>query len=265
LWASGALDRVSAVVDHTIIVIIEDDDHDVVVMRDVSRSLVPAEGAVTRATSRQLLAGLAALHQASHTEPQQDLCPIGARYQMFSPSSHARTDLPGLHPARKTILTGWQLFAERVPADVVAAVSAVHDEPTRLSAPLADLPTTLVHGDAKLLNLGIGPTGLIAIDWGDLTGFGPPEIDVAWYALMNHARLGVTPDEIFADYEEQANQPLSPQAVDLACIGSLAQMGFKLAATAVNGTTAQMRVEADASLAWWCRRVRIAIERTGMD
>jgi len=45
-------------------------------------------------------------------------------------------------------------------------------------------PSTLLHGDAKLENLGLGSSGLVAIDWGDLTGFGPPEIDVAWYALQ---------------------------------------------------------------------------------
>jgi aminoglycoside phosphotransferase (APT) family kinase protein len=183
---------------------------------------------------------------------------------MFAPSIHAGDDRPGAHPAREAIVAGWELFAEQAPRDVVAAILAVHAHPAVLSDQLAAYPATLLHGDAKLPNLGLGPTGLIAVDWGDLTGFGPPEVDVAWYALMNELRLGVTPDTTFAAYQALATQPLEPQAVDLACIGSLAQMGFRLAGTAVGGDSPAERARADARLAWWCHRVRVALDRTGI-
>jgi hypothetical protein len=263
LWTSGLLDRVSVVVDHAIVDIIEDDGHEVVVMRDVSTELVSGE-AVSPETSRRLLAGLAALHAFGRSETPQPLCPIGARYRMFAPRVHATCDQPGAHPARDLILAGWSLFAERVPADVVAAVFAVHDDASALTDRLAQYPTTLLHGDAKLANLGLGPAGLIAVDWGDLTGFGPAEVDVAWYALMNEARLGVAADETFAEYQAVARHRLHPDAVDLACIGSLAQMGFKLAGTAVNGKSPELQRRAAASLDWWCHRVRVALDHTGV-
>ena len=79
LWTSGVLDRVSAVVDHTIIDVVDDHGHDVVVMRDVSEHLLPAEGPVSRTTSCRLLAGLATLHDLARRETPQELCPIGAR------------------------------------------------------------------------------------------------------------------------------------------------------------------------------------------
>ena len=218
----------------------------------------------SRATSRQVLTGLAALHELGRSEPPQELCTVGARYQMFAPQIHAADDEPGAHPAREFIITGWNLFAEHAPADIVDAVSAVHHDPLVLDGRLAKYSTTLLHGDAKVPNLGLGPAGLIAIDWGDLTGFGPPEVDVAWYALMNDQSIGTSPDETFADYQDVATRPLEPGAIDLACIGSLAQMGFKLAGYAVRGETPEVRAGASARLTWWCGRVRVALDRTGL-
>ena len=264
LWTSGVLDRVSAVVDHAIVDVVDDHGHDVIVMRDVTQELLPPKGPVSRATSRQVLTGLAALHELGRSEPPQELCTVGARYQMFAPQIHAADDEPGAHPAREFIITGWNLFAELAPADIVDAVSAVHDDPLVLDGRLAKYSTTLLHGDAKVSNLGLGPAGLIAIDWGDLTGFGPPEVDVAWYALMNDQSIGTSPDETFADYQDVARRPLEPGAIDLACIGSLAQMGFKLAGYAVRGETPEVRAGASARLTWWCGRVRVALDRTGL-
>jgi hypothetical protein len=264
LWTSGVLDRINAVVDHTIVDVVDDHGHDVVVMRDVSAHLLPTEGTILRATSRRLLAGLAALHELGRHETPQQLCPLGARYQMFAPHIHEADNGPGSHPRRQFIVSGWALFAEHAPADIVDAVFAVHRDPTSLADRLAHHPTTLLHGDTKIPNLGLGPHGLIAIDWGDLTGFGPPEVDVAWYALMNEQNLGTTPDEIFADYQAVAARPLEPEALDLACIGSLAQMGFKLPSPALHGSTPNILHGADNRLTWWCRRVDLALERTGL-
>jgi hypothetical protein len=192
LWVSGVLGHVGTVVDHAVVDIFEEDGHDVVVMRDMTEYLLAVPTPVARPTSRRLLAGLIALHDLGRVLEPQPLCSVDARYQMFAPSLHAPTDQPGTHPARDLILTGWTLFAEVAPPEVVDAVFAVHDGTVCLSERLRERPTTLLHGDAKLANLGRGPNGLIAIDWGDLTGFGPPEVDAAWYALMNEPRLGLT-------------------------------------------------------------------------
>src|SRR5438874_12483727 len=91
LWTSGVLDRVSPVVDHAIVDVIDDHGHDVVVMRDVSHELLAPDGPVSRATSVQLLAGLARLHDVGRAERPQELCGVGARYQMFGPQIHACT------------------------------------------------------------------------------------------------------------------------------------------------------------------------------
>jgi aminoglycoside phosphotransferase (APT) family kinase protein len=83
--------------------------------------------------------------------------------------------------------------------DVAEAIFAVHADPEPLAeALLASAPATLVHADAKLENLGFDGDRLVAIDWGELTGVGPPEIDVAWFAVMSGWRLDCMPDEVFA-------------------------------------------------------------------
>jgi hypothetical protein len=262
IWRSGLLGRLGRVVDHTVIDVVRIDGHEAVVMRDATAELLSPRGHVPRQTSRELLAGIAALHDASRTEPVLPLCPIGARYGMFAPATHAADDAPGAHPARHIIVEGWERFVDQVATDVAAAVFAVHRDPDALGRRLARFPTTVVHGDVKLENLGLARGRLVAIDWGDLTGFGPPEIDVAWYALMNTWRIGGSPGDAFADYEAASGRPLAREALDLACVGSLAQMGFKLARNATVAPDPATRHSAAEQLAWWTARVRTALDRT---
>src|SRR5205814_9179116 len=138
-------------------------------------------------------------------------------------------------------------------------VVAVHERPEVLAAALmASAPASLVHGDAKLENLGVGGNRLVAIDWGELTGIGPAEIDVAWLAMMSGWRMDALPDEVFAAYDQRAYRRLDSMALDLACIGSLAQMGFKLASRA-RATEQATRERAALLLGWWVTRVREAL------
>jgi hypothetical protein len=259
LWDSGTLAQVATTVDHTIITVVPSNGADVVVMRDVSDSLVPTGSTVSAPQLRQLVAGLAELHRAWQGHQLDGLCSPEARYGLFAPRLHAADDGPNRHPARDIILAGWRSFAELVPTDVADAVFAVHQRPELLAAALmASAPATLVHGDAKLENLGVCGNRLVAIDWGELTGLGPAEIDVAWLAVMSGWRMHVLPDEVFAAYDQHADRRLDPRALDLACIGSLAQMGFKLAARC-RAPDQPIRERAALLLDWWVARVREAL------
>jgi hypothetical protein len=262
LWESGRLARIRPVVDHTIIDVRGGDGHDVVVMRDARGELLPARVPVSRTTARTLLRGLAELHDACEGETDEGLCAIGARYAMFAPALHVPRGLPGAHPLAERIVQGWELFARHVDPDTAAAVFAVHGDPRRLDRRLARFTPTLLHGDAKLENLGLSGDGLVAIDWGELTGFGPREVDVAWFALKGAARIGCDPDEIFADYEAAAGRRMEPEALDLACVGSLAQMGFRFAVGAYASGPEAPHVAA-AQLTWWAARAGVALGRLG--
>jgi hypothetical protein len=261
MWTSGLLHRIAPVVDHTILDVRDVDGLDVVIMRDATGDLVPPTAPVSRDTSRRLLAGLAQMHESLGDVPVDDSCPIEGRYTMAAPNLHATYTGPGAHPMADTIVRGWQLFEEHVDRDVANAVAVVHREPKRLGDRLRRFPATLLHGDPKLENLGLAAGRLIAIDWGELTGSGPREVDVAWYAQKGSARIGCTPDDVFSDYNAVSSEPLDPQALDLACVGALAQMGFRLAAAAFLAGAEQ--VAAREQLEWWTARVRTALGRIG--
>ena len=223
--------------------------------------LLPPSGPVSRTVGGRLLAGLAGFHQAYEDEDIADLCPPEARFRMAAPATQRADTGPNPHPRRDEILAGWDTFAELVPAEVVDAVFAVHAHPESLTSPLiAAAPSTLLHGDAKLENLGLAGGRLVAIDWGDLTGIGPAEIEVTYFAVHGGWRIDWMPDDVFAAYNLYASRPLEPSALDLACIGSLAQVGFRMAIRC-RATDEGTCVRASALLDWWVTRVRDALSR----
>ncbi|MGH9187129.1 MAG: hypothetical protein ACRD0U_15130 [Acidimicrobiales bacterium] len=270
LWRSGVLGRLAPAVEHGVLDVVSCGDHDAVVMADLSERLWPHPAPLDHGTIRDAMAGLARMHGLGErlvTRGCLDglaMCPVGARYGMFAPAFHAGDPGPNPHPVRDRILAGWELFAECVDGDVAAAVAVVHGDPDgfgrRLTAACAT--PTILHGDAKPQNLGVTARRLTAIDWGELTGVGPREADVAWFALMStRARLDVDPDDVFATYQDVSGSALDPAIVDLACIGSLAQMGFRLAAVACLSSRPEARHEASTRLGWWNDRVRAALAR----
>jgi aminoglycoside phosphotransferase (APT) family kinase protein len=143
--------------------------------------------------------------------------------------------------------------------DVAEAVTAVHDDPGPLQRALEQFPSSLLHGDAKLENIGRGAEKAILIDWGDLTGYGPAEVDVAWYAVRGSARIDADLGDLFADYEAASGRKLDPRALDLVCLGSLAQMGFRMANSATLGRPETHEV-GRSQLDWWTGRVRPVLD-----
>ena len=272
LWQRGLLRRLEPAVEHGVLGIETDGDHEALVMTDLSDRLWEAAASLSETQVRAALAGLGHMHALGAEIVDRgelagvELCAVGARYGMFAPAIHDADDGPHPHPARQQIVEGWRVFFDRVAADVAGAVAAVHADPAAFGRKFeaVDRPTTVLHGDAKPENLGVGPDRrLVAIDWGELTGTGPREVDVAWFALMSTraARLAADPDEVFAWYEDVTGVTLDPLALDLACVGSLAQMGFRLARVAAEALNPAIRSAGAARLGWWESRVRAALDR----
>ena len=264
LWESGALDAVAGTMEHSVIDVCREDDHDVVVMADVSEVLLPPDARVARAEVECLLAGLARLHADFEDAAPGGLCTPARRHSLFLPSFQRADDGPHPCRVRSLIVEGWELLAERWPGDVVHAVFAVHDALGLLERELLrTAPSTLLHGDAKLDNLGLRGDRVVAVDWGELTGFGPAEMDVVWFAATSTLvapeaptwRIDAMPDEVFAVYNAKAARPLDPRTLDLACLGIVAQLGWylQLGDGAARERTAQLD-------AWWKARVLVALE-----
>jgi hypothetical protein len=270
LWDGGVLERVSAHVDQPVVAMRREDDHDIVVMEDVSASLVPWEGRVPRSIVDQLLGGLVELHQGLENHDFAGLCSPAERVMISSPTFHREDTGPNPCPFGMVLAEGWEQFAERVPDDVVGAIFAVLDDPSGLGAQLeVAAPQTLLHGDAKLNNMGLRDDGrLVLIDWGEVTGTGPAEMDVVWFVATSTFwmpgsitwAVDALPDELFAVYEARAGRPLDSRALDLACIGILAQCGSLLAVSAMAGPDEATCARAAEILDWWVTRVRRALD-----
>ena len=81
--------------------------------------------------------------------------------------------------------------AEPIPID------QIHQE---LAREWAELPHTLVHGDAKVANFAILPDRRVAaFDW-SLVRWAPPSIDLGWYVAVNGSRLAGERDAVLAGY-----------------------------------------------------------------
>jgi hypothetical protein len=153
------------------------------------------------------------------------------------------------------------MFFEQVPHEIGDLVAAVHAEPGLLARPLAERSATLLHGDPKLENLGVAPSRTVLLDWGELTGFGPRDVDVVWYAALANGRIQDGPDGVFADYDAAAARPVDLVARDLACIGGLCLLGFRCAGEALILPTEELRHRAATQLAWWVARARLSLSR----
>jgi hypothetical protein len=195
LWCSGLMHELPACLDHTVVAMARDgtgpDALIGILMRDVTGALVPEGDAVLPAAQhRAFLNHMAAL--AAWFAGWRDLLGLTTmanRLRFFAPEvlapELARADTD---PVVALADRGWARLAE-LAADLYATCAAIHRRPEPLVAALARTPSTFLHGDWKLGNLGSHPDGrTILLDWA-YPGAGPPCWDLAWYLALNRARL----------------------------------------------------------------------------
>jgi hypothetical protein len=260
LWASGILRRVPTAIDHAILAVEEDGDGWAVVMRDVSAALLPEDARLSRAASRRVLEAAAALHGAFPGGPPPALCPLADRYGFLSPAT-ARREAGGADQVPKLIARGWERLPEVVPADVAEAVLAVADRPAPFAAALERFPATLVHGDLKGGNLGFLGERVVLLDWGTQTGWAPPAVEVAWYLAVNASRIDATREQVLDDFRAAEGERHDEDALRLALLGGLVQLGWDKALHASGHPDPAVRAREAADLAWWTARARDALER----
>lgn len=217
-----------------------------------------------------VLDGLATLHAnpwaGTLSFGNAQLCPLAERVTLIC---RASLDRPG--PARDAvgdrILPGWDAFNRRAPEaarDVIASLGA---DPGPLLTALAALPSTLLHGDLKLANVGIEPDGTIdLVDW-QMVMVASVAVELGWFLVSNVASLPLPPDEVLAGYHAAA-ATRGPAAigdwdaqVDAAMLVGLLLRGWRKGADAEAGLTLASGVSAADDLAWWCDRVVAAASR----
>ena len=260
LWSSGLLRRVPAVIEHAILAVERDGDGWVVVMRDVSAALLPDAARLSRAGSRRVLEAAAALHAAFRDQPPVALCPLADRYGFLSPAT-ARREAGGPDQVPKLIARGWERLPELLPADVAEAVLAVAERPEPFAAALARFPATLVHGDLKLGNVGFLDGRVVLLDWGTQTGWAPPAVEAVWYLAVNASRIDATREQVLDDFRAAEGDRHDEDALRLALLGGLVQLGWDKALHATEHPDPAVRDREGADLVWWTARARDALER----
>jgi len=259
LWSRGVLARVPEVIDHAVVGAEQVEGGWVVIMRDVSAALVPEHARVSRADSRRVLEAAAALHAAFADDPPLRLCSLADRYGFLSPAT-ARREAGGADEVPRLIGRGWERFAEVAPAEVAGPVLAVLEGPASLAAALSRFPSTLVQGDLKLGNLGFSGDRVVMLDWGTQTGWAPAAVEVAWYLAINWSRIDATREQVLDDFRAAEGDRHDEDALRLALLGGLVQLGWDKALHASGHPDPAVRAREAADLAWWCDRARDALE-----
>jgi hypothetical protein len=254
LWDAGVFAHLPSSIDSAILDIQAVPGGAVIVMRDVSASLVSPTSAAS--IHQDALRAAAALHGMRLADAAAHTCPLSAYYAFLSPAVCARYAAD--HEVPRLALDAWPRFFELAPDDVGAAIASVHADPARFAAALLDRPSTLVHGDLKLANLGVHDDRLIVLDWGTLTTWAPPAVDYAWYLAINAAALGRAHDDLLEDIRH-AEPSCDETALVLALVGALAQLGWEkaLGATADDASVRERELR---GLQWWCGHVRSTLD-----
>jgi hypothetical protein len=258
LWSDGVLARIPAVIDHAVVGAEPVEGGWLVIMRDVSAALVPDHLRIGRDDSRRVLEAAAALHAAFAGDPPLALCSMADRYQLLSPAT-TRREAGGTDEVPKLIGRGWERFAELVPGEVTGPVLEIMERPEPFVAALSRSGSTLIHGDLKLGNLGFDGDRVVMLDWGTQTGWAPPAVEVAWYLAVNWSRIDATREQVLDDFRAAEGDRHDEDALRLALLGGLVQLGWDKALHASGHPDPAIRAREAADLAWWTERARDAL------
>jgi hypothetical protein len=264
VWQAGIMARAPASIDHTVVAMAVsgtgDDAVLTMVMRDVGAFLV-AEGdtAVPAAAHRGFIEHMADLScRFWGWEDTIGLTTMEQRIRFFAPDNIAAellaADIPAPIAAAEA---GWRSLAARSPA-LWSLATLLHDQPGLVTVPLSSLPSTFLHGDWKMGNLGTHPDGrTILLDWA-YPGSGPACWDLCWYLALNQARLPeskeTTIDRFRAAIQARGVDTGSwwDSQLDLCLIAIMAAFGWEKA------------LGADSELSWWEAQVTVAAARQGI-
>jgi hypothetical protein len=264
VWRAGIMDGSAEHVDHTVVGMdlagSGDDTVLTVVMRDVAGALVePGDAVVSPARHAGFIDSIAALSAAWWGwEDELGLTTMEQRLRFFAPDNIATelaaAQVPGPVAAAAE---GWPLLARRAPA-LWEFASLLHHDPAVLVQRLRQRPSTFLHGDWKMGNLGTHPDGrTILLDWA-YPGAGPACWDLCWYLALNRARIPESKRETAARFRDALERRgISTGAwwqeqLDLCVIGIMATFGWEKA------------LGDDDELSWWEQHVVDAARRQGI-
>jgi hypothetical protein len=171
-------------------------------MDDLSSYLLPdVDEPIAEAEEDALLEAVARLHARYWELPGIRLpwlVPLSARFGLLGPRAPDEERDGRSNPALFALVgRGWELAFERLPG---RAADLLLRRPQAQAAECADLPRTLIHGDAKVANFGFLPGGRVAaFDW-EMLGIAPATLDLGYYLAVNAGRLARPKEAVVMRY-----------------------------------------------------------------
>jgi thiamine kinase-like enzyme len=126
--------------------------------------------------------------------------------EVFAPGDH-ESDLYAPPPEKigNGIKTGWEMAFQILPIGIKNILIKPSKE---IFETWKELPATLLHGDAKIGNMAIMPSGkLLMFDW-TYIGRGPCGIELGWYLAVNSTRLARTKEDFIRRYRSYLEMKL---------------------------------------------------------
>jgi hypothetical protein len=170
-------------------------------MEDIGPRLLPAEGRIGESDEDAILRQLAALHARFWAAPALRLPWLNTPARMLavlgphSPEAAAQGQVAP--PLFQWVRSGWDAALARLPRSVADLLIRPAEA---LAGPYAELPWTLLHGDARVRHFAPWPDGRVsAIDW-EWLGAGPPTAEVGWYLTINARQRARSPDAVLDRY-----------------------------------------------------------------
>jgi hypothetical protein len=232
-----------------------------ILMPDLTGILFDWNAALTVDALDSVLAGVAALHSMPVEAAEQWAHDTwwDERLRLI-----CRTSLERPGPAREAvgsrILPGWDAWDRRASPAARAIVDALARNPKPLLDALSSEASTLLHGDLKLANVGIGPDGAIElVDW-QMVMVAPVAVELGWFLVSNVNALPLPPADVLDRYWRLRNLAGSRQN-DIAILVGLLLRGWRKGSDAEAGIRLASGWSAEEDLAWWCARAVEAADR----
>jgi hypothetical protein len=246
-----------------------------ILMPDLTDVLFDWDAPISIEMLDRVIAGLATLHAYPRPEAlasaaaQAHWCPLPERVTLI-----CRASLERVGPARDAvadrILPGWEAFDRLAPAGARDVIASLGADPAPLLRALAELPSTLIHGDLKLANVGLEPDGTIdLVDW-QMVSVAPVAVELGWFLVSNVASLPLQPADVLARYHAALLSRRERGAevagdwgaqTDCAILVGLLLRGWRKGADAEAGVVHASGVAAAVDLAWWSERAIEAARR----
>jgi hypothetical protein len=244
-----------------------------ILMPDLTDVLFDWDAPISVEALDHVLGGIASLHAVPWTVSGEldggTWCPLRERVTLICRASLERPG-PARDAVANRILPGWNAFDRQAAPAVRDLINSLGEQPQPLLDAISMMPSTLIHGDLKLANVGIEPGGTIdLVDWQMVT-VAPVAVELGWFLVSNVASLPLKPDDVLARYYAALmKQGPGGRAVagdwdaqvDCTILVGLLLRGWRKGADAEAGATLASGVSAADDLAWWCDRAVKAAER----